>query len=193
MFHPPVSKTALKEWAPTINALGNGDQMIIVREIDLLKNSHPAHREFFFYPDLPDRNPEHLRPEFQKHLRKAIDEDDTPGLVFLNLWGEITSIFSLEDAKALDALSPHHIWGKEYVQERIPKKALVALVRVYHLIQPQALPVMDEYTDCKTWVELVEDIPLGEIRPILAQQEYDKRAKAVEQALGNLRAQRLPQ
>lgn len=191
MFHPAFSGIALKEWAPTIKALGAGDQIVLVRTGDLLKEGQLAHREFFFYPDLEERSPSKIKPEFQKHLSMAVDEDDTPGLVFFSHWGEITSAFSLNNSQALDALFPHHIWTREYLQSITLQKALVVLVRVYSLVQPQAVPVMDYYEKCKGSIELIEEIPLGDITPVFSKQEYEKQAKSLEQMLGGSGAKKI--
>ena len=60
----------------------------------------------------------------------------------------------------------------------------IALLRVYELQQPQALPVLDEYVGCKSWVELGQDLPLGYLTPVLTDQEYDERAEVIRRELG---------
>jgi hypothetical protein len=62
------------------------------------------------------------------------------------------------------------------------------LVRVFELTQPQALPILDEYAQSGPWVELVEDVPLGEVRPVLTDEEYENKAKAVREALSSIEA-----
>ena len=59
----------------------------------------------------------------------------------------------------------------------------VALLRVYELQQPQALPVLDEYLGCRSWVELGQDLPLGYMTPVLSGPEYEERAEAVRRVL----------
>ena len=55
----------------------------------------------------------------------------------------------------------------------------VALLRVYALQQPQAVPVLDEYVGCKSWVELGQDLPLGYMSPALEDGEYESKAGVI--------------
>ncbi len=59
----------------------------------------------------------------------------------------------------------------------------VALLRVYELQQPQAVPVLDEYVGCKSWVELGQDLPLGYMTPALGDGEYESRAGTIREAV----------
>ena len=54
---------------------------------------------------------------------------------------------------------------------------------MYSLQQPQALPVLDEYSGCKSWVELGQDVPLGAMTPVLDDSEYERIADKVRDAL----------
>ena len=87
----------------------------------------------------------------------------------------------------LDTLSEFHIWTDNYAQARLhcrPKSPLtVALLRVYELQQPQALPILDEYNGCKSWVELGQDVPLGFMTPALSDSEYETKADEIRKAL----------
>ena len=100
----------------------------------------------------------------------------------------MTERFEVRDEEALGRISDQHIWQHEYALKRLnwrPKQPLtVALVRLYRLQQPQALPVLDEYAGCKSWVELGQDLPLGSMAPVLSESEYEDRANAVRRALG---------
>ena len=95
---------------------------------------------------------------------------------------------SHRDEAVLDSLSGHHMWSDGYAQKRLhrrPKQPLtVALLRVYELQQPQAVPVLDEYIGCKSWVELGQDLPLGTMWAVLSDEDYEAKAKAVRAALG---------
>jgi hypothetical protein len=106
----------------------------------------------------------------------------------LAYWCEVTDKFQLTDQEALDGIAEHHIWTVDYVQKRLhwrPKQALtVALLRMYQLQQPQALPILEEYAGCKSWVELGQDLPLGYMRPVLPDEAYEKKASEIRRALG---------
>ncbi len=186
-MHPPVSRVALKEWAVTTKALGQGDQILILQDNTTLEQETIRFPEFFLYPTFENKNDKHVKEEFQNHLRQAIEEDDTPGMVVLSHWAEATDAFDIEKIEDMKALSPFHIWTEEYISDLIANsarnQATVMLVRVFELTQPQALPILDEYAQSGPWVELVEDVPLGEVKPVLTDEEYENKAKAVRDAL----------
>ena len=65
-----------------------------------------------------------------------------------------------------------------------PKQPLtVALLRVYAMERPQSLPALGEYGGCKSWVDLAEDVGLGDMTPALSDAEYEARATVIRQAL----------
>ena len=87
----------------------------------------------------------------------------------------------------MDSISSSHIWSDEYARKRLhwrPKQPLtVALLRVYELQQPQTLPVMPEYSGCKSWVELGRDVSLGLMQPVLSDAAYESKAEEVRSIL----------
>ena len=82
-------------------------------------------------------------------------------------------------------LSKYHIWTDNYAQKRFhwrPKYPLtVALLRGYTLQKPPATRVLDEYIGCKSWVELGQEVLLGQMEPVLGDAEFRERADAIKQ------------
>ncbi len=99
----------------------------------------------------------------------------------------MTDKFELRDEAALDSISPSHIWSDEYARKRLhwrPKQPLtVALLRVHELREPKSLPVLPEYSGCKSWVELDRDVSLGPTRPVLSDADYESKADEVKSLL----------
>ena len=188
---PPISDMALKEWAVAIKALAQGRQVLILRKGGIHredKQFRVVHPEFLLYPTYEHQKPELLKQGYHHGLEQTLLENDVPGLVTLTHWCQVTDRFEVGDQDALDAISPHHIWTNDYAQKRLhwrPKQPLtVALLRVYELQQPQALPVLDQYSGCKSWVELGQDVPLGYMAPVLSDEEYNQEADAIRSTLG---------
>ena len=191
MLLPPVSDLALKEWAVAVKALSRGDQVMILRKGGIHKEDKDfrmVHPEFLLYPTYEHQKAELLKPAFRNSLEETFVENDIPGLVTLRYWCMVTDQFELEDVSVLDTLSEYHMWTDNYAQARLhwrPKSPLtVALLRVYELQQPQALPILDEYNGCKSWVELGQDVPLGHMTPVLSDSDYEAKADEVRKALG---------
>ena len=187
---PTVSSLALKEWAVAVNALAKGEQIMILRKGGIHRDDKEfrmVHPEFLLYPTFEHQKAELLKEEFHGELASTLAEDNGPGLFTVSCWAEVSDIFELRDQETLQMLSPHHIWTSSYAAKRLhwrPKHPLtVALLRVYTLEQPQALPVLDQYEGCKSWVNLGQDIFLGNMSPVLADDEYARKADAIRQTL----------
>ena len=190
MLMPPVSDLALKEWAVAVKTLGRGDQALIIRKGGIHRDDRDfrlVHPEFLLYPTYEHQKAELVKPESHATLEETYGEDDVPGLVDLSYFCRVTDRFELRDESDLDRISDFHIWTDDYAHKRLhwrPKQPLtVALLRVYSLQQPQALPVLDEYSGCKSWVELGQDVPLGAMTPVLDDSEYERIAGKVRDAL----------
>ena len=191
MILPPVSSLALKEWAVAVRALILGKQILMFRKGGIHqddKEFRVVHPEFLLYPTYEHQNVELLKDESHEDLRETLAEDDIPGLVTITAWSQVTDRFEVRDEEALVRILPYHIWADGYANKRLhwrPKQPLtVALLRVYGLQQPQALPILDEYSGCKSWVELGQDVPLGYMTPALSDEAYEEKADAIRQALG---------
>ncbi len=190
MLLPPDSSLALKEWAVAVGAFAEGTQILILRKGGVHKDDKEfrvVHPEFLLYPTYEHQKAELLKDSYREDLSRSLTENDIPGLVTLSHWCHVTDTFEVRDEDALNSLSEHHIWTDDYAQKRLhwrPKQPLtVALLRVFELQQPQALPVLDEYVGCKSWVELGQDLPLGYMSPALSDDEYECRAEAIRQSI----------
>ena len=191
MLLPPESDLALKEWAVAVKALSTGTQIMVLRKGGVHRDDKDFRivpPEFLLYPTYEHQKQELLKPAFHALVEETLAEDDIPGLVTLGYWCQVTDKFELRDQAVLSSLSERHIWTDDYAQKRLhwrPKQPLtVALLRVYELQQPQALPLLDEYVGCKSWVELGQDVPLGHMTAVLSDADYQARANAIRATVG---------
>ena len=190
---PATSSVALKEWAVAVDALGAGQQIVILRKGGIHredKDFRMVHPEFLLFPTYEHQKADLIKPQFQGDLEETLEEDDVPGLVTMSHWCELTDVFELRDNETLHDLSEFHLWTDDYAEKRLhwrPKYPLtVVLLRVYELQQPQAVPVLEEYIGCKSWVELGQGVPLGSMSPVLTDQEYEEKASAIRDRLAAL-------
>jgi hypothetical protein len=195
MLLPADSDLALKEWAVAVRAISQGDQIMILRKGGIHrddKNFRIVHSEFLLYPTFEHQREDLVKSPYANDLRSTIDENDVPGLVTLSYFCRVTDKFEVSEEDSLASVSGEHIWSEDYARQRLhwrPKQPLtIALVRAYELQQPQALPVLAEYGGCKSWVELGQSVPLGQLRSVLSDQEYEMKADVVRQALGGATA-----
>ncbi len=187
---PSSSDIALKEWAVAVKALAKGEQILILRKGGIHKADKEfrvVHPEFVLYPTYEHQRAELVKAGSLDDLRQSLAENDSPGLVKFGYWCEVTDKFEVSDQEALDSVAPYHIWTTDYANKRLhwrPKQPLtVALLRVYAIERPQSLPALGEYGGCKSWVDLAEDVGLGDMTPALSDAEYEARATVIRQAL----------
>ena len=190
MSVPSISNIALKEWAVAVNILGQGKQIVVLRKGGIHRDDRDfrfVHPEFLLYPTYEHQKGELIKPEFHEDLRETYSETSDAETVEFTRFCKVTDRFELRDEADLDRISDLHIWTDDYAHKRLrwrPKQPLtVALLRVYILHRVQSLPVLAEYSGCKSWVELDQGVPLGGMEPVLGDTEYEGHARAVKDAL----------
>ena len=187
---PSVSDTALKEWATAVKALGRGEQILVLRKGGIHREDRDfrfVHPEFLLFPTYEHQKAELIKSEYNDTLRDTYKESRTAGSIEFTYFCQVTDKFELRDESDLDRISDFHIWTDDYAHKRLhwrPKQPLtVALLRVYKLHQNKSLPVLAEYSGCKSWVELGEDVSLAGMTPVLDDAEYERQAATIKQAL----------
>ena len=88
----------------------------------------------------------------------------------------------------MDELEPHYIWTTDYAQSRLRWKPMlplsVLLLRAYRLEAPVTVPWLPEYSGCTSWVEVLTDVPLGRLEPVLTDAEFQTQVDAIKGSLG---------
>ncbi len=191
---PGFSDIGLKEWSVTIDALSEGQQIILLRKGGIREDGRHfkiEHRGFFLYPGHFHEGSALLKPQHQ-HLLNGKDPADFDDMVTLSVYAEITDVIEISDEASVRALDRFHIWSEDYAVKRAnwkPRHPLnVILLRCHRLQQPQALMVMPEYGGCKSWVQFVEEYPVGVTTPALTQRRFDALSAEIKDALATAKA-----
>lgn len=188
---------ALKEWAVTVRALAEGEQLITLRKGGIREtNKHfeLAHKRFFLYPTFDHQQTGLVReshvPELKRALEDGVWQPPAPSVrmmeaglaipqpisVRLRAWAEIAGAWEVTAANVVDQLSPFHVWTPEYAAKRFnwkPRHPLhVLLLRVHRIPRPVTIRVRDEYLGCKSWVDVQRDLNF-EGTPVIADQEFE--------------------
>lgn len=185
----PMSTLSLKEWAVAVKALGEGKQIITVRKGGLYEETRDfklEHDTFYLYPTYEHQKAELVKPEFHADLEVTLQgwsiEKPT---VDIHYFAHITDDVETLDESKLRALDPFHIWTDDFADVRLhwkKKKPLhILFARVYRLHQPIEITIAEEYKGCKSWHNLLENIPQNGFSPVLSDEEYQvQRAKIME-------------
>jgi hypothetical protein len=194
---------AFKEWAVTVRALAEGEQLITLRKGGIREPGKPfrlAHERFFLYPTFDHKPGDLVRESHQPELRRALEEgvwsDGEPPLhafasggiqqpdrVRIRAWAEVAGHFTIADPRCVDALSPFYVWTTDYAEKRLGwrrhQPLHVLLLRTYRIPRPVTVKVKDEYSAGQAWIELQRDLPF-EGTPVLSDAEFERASEEIE-------------
>jgi hypothetical protein len=158
-----ATKIALKEWAPAVKALSNGDQTILLRKGGIKDPTFSAKApSFLLFSTAFHTDALLLKPAFQKkyHAECEIDPKGQEYLEF-DCIAELTGQWKTTDSQILTALDPLHIYGPDFLEARLrwkPTQPLTVLeLRAFKLVKPLVIPTREEYWGCFSWVDVQLD------------------------------------
>jgi hypothetical protein len=194
---------AFKEWAVTVRALAEGEQLITLRKGGLRESDRRfrvEHGRFFLYPTFDHQRRDLVRESHVPELERALEEgvwadveppeqaltaDGTipqPDRVRIRAWAEVAEHFTVTDPRCVDALSPFYVWSTDYAEKRLAWKRRhplhVLLLRTYRIPRPVTVRVKDEYGGCRSWLELQRELPF-EGTPVLSDDEFERAAEEI--------------
>src|ERR687892_373758 len=143
---------AFKEWAVTVRALSEGEQLLTLRKGGIReedKHFELEHEQFFLYPTFDHQRNDLVRESHHPELRRALEEG---------------------------------VWPEDYALKRLKWKRRhplhVLLLRVYRIPRPVTVRVRDEYHGCRSWVEIDRELPF-EGTPVMADEEFARAAASI--------------
>ena len=188
---PDRCQIALKEWAITVGALAQGQQILLLRKGGIHeegKDFRVIHPEFLLYPTYEHQREDLLKPDHQPELEKLLEETPRSESITFSHWAKAEEIIEVEAQEKVDDLSPYHIWTDEYAQSRLRWKPMlplsIMLLRVYRMEHPITVPYIKEYGGCTSWVEIMPRIDLGQLEPVLDDAEFLRQVDAIKGSLG---------
>ena len=188
---PDRCQIALKEWAITVGALAQGQQILLLRKGGIHeegKDFRVIHPEFLLYPTYEHQREDLLKPDHQSALEKLLQETPRSESITFSHWAKAEEIIEVEAQEKVVDLSPYHIWTDEYAQSRLRWKPMlplsIMLLRVYRMEQPVTVRYIKEYGGCTSWVEIMPRIDLGQLEPVLDDAEFQRQVDAIKGSLG---------
>ena len=199
---------AFKEWAVTVRALAEGEQLVTlrkggIRETD--KHFKLEHDRFFLYPTFDHQRNDLVRESHQSELGRALEEGvwadgeppaeallqdggiAQPDRVRIRAWAEVAAHVTITDPRTVDALSPYYVWTTDYAEKRLSWKRRhplnVLLLRTYRIPRPVTVKVKDEYLGCRSWCEIQRDLPF-EGTPVLSDDEFERASEEILAIIG---------
>ena len=168
-----MESVGFKEWALVCEALGRGEQTVLLRKGGLAEGREGfgfRHSEFFLFPTFFHEQIEKVRSAGAEIPKAREGEVEIRYFAKLEAQKEITSW------PIAAALEPFHILHESVVRERFDYKQAglhVALVRVFRLKPAWILLDAPAYGGCRSWVKLSEAPSETQFEPVLGDQEHD--------------------
>jgi hypothetical protein len=182
-------KTAFKEWAVVCKALASGRQTLILRKGGIVEEGgefRPDQPQFFLFPTYSHQSPDSVIDEARPLLRSLEAEEPEAGTIVLTHHAAVAEAIRVRSLEAVIGLRGQHIWSDEVIEERFHRwrdMIYALVVRVYALPQAVVLPLEEEYTGCKSWVELTGDVPTAGSLSVLDDSAFARSHQAIRAAL----------
>lgn len=183
-------RTAFKEWAIVVDALGRGEQILVLRKGGIAEGRggfQVEHPRFLFFPTLYHQQRENVLPAAQARYDEIVSHLPSPNVLRLEFCAEVIAWRRLDSLAAVERLRGQHIWRDDVLAQRFDwgkQQAIFALaVRVSRLPQRIELPMLPNYGGCKSWIELAEDIPTDAAQPVLVEAAFQAKLRHFESAL----------
>lgn len=175
---------AFKEWAVIVEALGSGEQTLILRKGGIHEGRQGfglRWSEFLLFPTYHHQQRDAVIPAAQPACDRLAATVLDPAKVKIQWLARVAAWKRLETLAEAERLRGRHLWRDEVVASRWAwgrETGLHAvIVRVHRLAIAHTLPVLPAYGGCRSWVELAIDLPVEDARPVLSDGEFAGRMR----------------
>lgn len=160
-------KKCLNEWNATVEALGQAKQSILIRKY------RTSLQEFILYPTISYALKDDYLGSFKKEYQSFVEENALPvtdnNRMEIKYYAKLEAIIE-KPLTRIGGLSKYHIWTNDHVKSYLQtNKGFVWILRVYKLKEP----VMAERTRGLRYANLLEEVSLKGIKPVLSDSEFD--------------------
>jgi len=183
-----TERTALKEWAVMVDALGCGDIIGIVRAGGIRDKVDGTfqlrHSRFVFYPTRFHASVDQLSDPLAARLTQSHAAMEPSGHVRIEYVAHEAISFPVTEFPRL-ALVRHELGLSLPALERRfyyrEPGVLVAALRVERLRTPIIVPDLRRYGGCVSWLELDDEIPvdIDDVAPVVSEREFHERLNAL--------------
>lgn len=176
-----------KEWTLICDALGHGQQSIILRKGGIAEGRDGfrfEHGDFLLFPTLFHEQVSKLRLPASTALPAARDD----GQIEVRYCAHVEWTHDVTDWEVVKRLAPFHLWQeaeieKRFRQDEAPGVSL-AFIRIDRLSRPFVFPDAPRYGGCRSWVELPDPPADFAMAPVLDEAAHRGRERQVRAILG---------
>ena len=172
-----MESVGFKEWAIVCEALGRGEQTILVRKGGIAEGRDGfafRHSEFFLFPTFFHEQIEKVRSE------NAEIPEPRDGEIEIRYFAKLVAQKEITSWPMAAALEPFHILEESVVRERFEYKEAglqVAFIRVFRLQPAWIFSDVPAYGGCRSWVKLPDPAPEIVLSPVLSDDQHNRRMR----------------
>jgi hypothetical protein len=163
--------TSLKEWSSVIEALGRGEQILLIRKGGIADPKFGVEAERFYL--------------FPTYFHTGSGEP--PDAVTITHWAEVVKTWRVRDLDLLYALEPFTVMDRQNLDVRYRFREDQALhvlaVRAWRLPHPVTIAVTPEYGGCRSWVSVDDEIDVDGSVAALSDDELQRKIDDVDAVL----------
>ncbi len=172
-----MDSIGFKEWSLVCDALGRGDQCLILRKGGIAEGRDGfqfQHPEFYLFP-----THFHEQSRLFGEADNADGEPDSGGddeIITIRYFCNLAFTAVVTDWSTVEMLAPFHGWKEETVRERFEYKdepgITLAVVRVRALSEPWSVAYERRFSGCRSWIEIPE-CPYEIGPPVVRDEPFD--------------------
>lgn len=180
---------AFKEWAVVCEALGSGQQSLILRKGGIHEGRdgfRVDHREFWLFPTGFHQSDDVIAPSARPLLEQVRQTEPNADEIRIRQFVRVEHVYEIRDEQLIPNLEPWHIWSEKTIRDRFHYRTpgLFALaVRVSQLPESVSLPNLPRFAGCRSWVELSAAISTERLTPVLADDIHSLRLRQLDDVL----------
>lgn len=187
----PKNEMAFKEWAVICDALGRGEQSVILRKGGIHEGRdgfRVAHPEFWLFPTYLHESEGQDRgtAAASESLSRVVAERPPSGQLRIDLYAVVADVFEVRDPGALGRIAGLHVWSEQAVQEKFlyRQPGLFALtVRIYRRERPLIIADSPHFAGCRSWVDLPQPLPTEGLRAVLNDDQFNQQRRLIARAI----------
>jgi hypothetical protein len=178
------NKPAFKEWHVIVEALGAGEQVLILRKGGIAEDGGDfavKAGKFWLFPTHFHEQLARTKPAAKKFFTHS---QPKTGPIHLRYFAEVVQQAFLSDWAEVARLDAFHLWTEKIIRERFdwatPPGLHAFAVRMHRLVQPARLEVTPEMSGCKSWVEVPLDFAAHPSEPVLSDATFAKKLEELK-------------
>ena len=179
---------AFKEWAIVVEALGRGEQIVILRKGGISEGVggfRAEYERFWLFPTQFHQQAKGVVPASAEIFSEMIKPAE--GIAPIQFACEVVEARELDSLEQAQRLQGQHIWREEIVAERFDwgrDQGIYAMaVRVRGLGEAVELPLLEGYGGCRSWIELEPEMDFVDTLPVLSDDVFAEKLAAFQEAL----------